>query len=176
MTVKSFFIDFYRALKDCFKQYAQFNGRASRAEFWYFILFMWIMDIAVTLLFGFTVRGSVISCICSLLTWPPYSAVMTRRLHDVGLSGWWSSLPTGLVGGGLVCGAAFVFVPDRHLDPALHDVITDALFGGAIIGVLGGVLSMVGILVICLYKGDKGANEYGPPAAVDPDTWDTAKK
>jgi len=47
-------MNFADAIKICFKKYANFNGRASRSEFWYFFLFFYA-GLAVVALLIFSV-------------------------------------------------------------------------------------------------------------------------
>lgn len=76
------------------KKYTVFNGRARRAEYWYFVLFnviisfiLGIIDGAIGLLqFG-------VSDIYSLGVLIPSIAVGVRRMHDVGKSGWYLLIP-----------------------------------------------------------------------------------
>ena len=66
---------FGEAIKVCFNKYADFSGRASRAEFWWFYLFTFLV--------------SLISCgVACLVFLIPQYAVGARRLHDTGRSGW----------------------------------------------------------------------------------------
>jgi len=84
------------------KKYAVFNGRASRAEYWYFFLFNIIISIILSILgnvIGLSVivgtAGSeinILSTIYSLVVLIPGLAVLVRRLHDVGKSGWMALL------------------------------------------------------------------------------------
>lgn len=81
------------------KQYADFNGRARRKEYWYFFL----INFLITFTFGFltSLSGSVASNsaiitfssmfigIYSLAIFLPSIAVGVRRLHDTNRSGWW---------------------------------------------------------------------------------------
>jgi len=93
----------------CLKKYAVFNGRARRAEYWYFVLFYWCIHVVLSLvdaqvgpeipipieLSEFpeeTERLPILSAIYSLALLLPYIAVTTRRLHDVDKSGWWQLL------------------------------------------------------------------------------------
>lgn len=80
------------------KRYTQFNGRASRSEFWWFQLFIVIVSIPSYLLSfiaGYTGSQSLVlvSTGLSLVTWlaviVPMIAVTVRRLHDTDRSGWW---------------------------------------------------------------------------------------
>ena len=85
------FIDYYvNILK--FK-FFEFNGRASRSEFWYFVLFNLLVSIVILFLdiiiFGEDLYVSPLSDIYTLLIYIPSLALNVRRLHDVGKSGWW---------------------------------------------------------------------------------------
>ncbi len=80
-------------------RYADFDGRASRQEFWMFNLFYLLFVIAISLLiipFGNSETGLNIIfgiiVVYSLGLAIPIWAVTVRRLHDIGLSGWWSLL------------------------------------------------------------------------------------
>lgn len=77
------------------RKYANFKGRASRSEFWYFLLFNLIFSVlAVTLdqVIGTTIIDGVdygwIYLFYVLFSILPGLAVSIRRLHDVGKSGW----------------------------------------------------------------------------------------
>ena len=81
------------------KKYAVFDGRAQRAEYWYFFLFNIIISIILSILgkaigvFNITIGtvGSeinILSLLYSLAVLIPGLAVAVRRLHDVSKSGW----------------------------------------------------------------------------------------
>jgi len=84
------------------KNYATFSGRARRSEYWYFALFNLIFAIVAMLLdnalgtnFTFNTFSGPISLpygycylIYTLFIFIPALAVLVRRLHDVGKSGW----------------------------------------------------------------------------------------
>lgn len=76
-------MNFGQAISTCFAKYAAFSGRASRAEFWWFFLFQVLALVAASLvsdlLYGLVSLGLLL----------PGLAVGTRRLHDIGKSGWW---------------------------------------------------------------------------------------
>ena len=76
-------MNFTDSVATCFKKYADFNGRASRPEFWWFVLFTVIVSIVGGALF----RNWVMSLI-NLALFVPSIAVGARRLHDIGKSGW----------------------------------------------------------------------------------------
>ncbi len=74
---------FKEAVKTCFAKYADFSGRASRSEFWWFNLFVIIVSVAAASV------SDVLYALVALGTLLPVIAVATRRLHDVNKSGWW---------------------------------------------------------------------------------------
>lgn len=76
------------------KNYAEFNGRARRTEYWVFILFNTIFAFAATILDSFLFGSSFggfgpVYIIYGLAVIIPSWAVYVRRLHDVGKSGWY---------------------------------------------------------------------------------------
>ena len=87
-------IDYYKSV---LKNYANFDGRARRSEYWYYTLMNVIIVITLEILLGVgAMVSSVIAIIVGLLlivyaigTLVPSIAVMVRRLHDIGKSGWW---------------------------------------------------------------------------------------
>jgi uncharacterized membrane protein YhaH (DUF805 family) len=87
-------MNFGQAISTCFSRYATFSGRASRPEFWWFFLFQVLVSLAAQML------GGVIAGVIGLALLLPGLAVGTRRLHDVGRSGWWQLL--ALTGIGLL--------------------------------------------------------------------------
>lgn len=68
------------------KNYVNFEGRATRPEFWWFFLFNFIVGIILSL-FGSKV-GTVLSGIWSLAILLPQLGLGARRLHDINKSGW----------------------------------------------------------------------------------------
>jgi len=76
------------------KNYAVFSGRASRKEYWMFVLFNIIFLIVAVILdnvFGTAIEGigyGLFYILYSLAILVPALAVMVRRLHDIGKSGW----------------------------------------------------------------------------------------
>lgn len=82
---------------DVLKKYTVFNGRARRAEFWYFFLFSAIISIFLAVIdefmgWNFEMGGDEIGFLSTLYyiaVFLPYLAVVIRRLHDTDRSGWW---------------------------------------------------------------------------------------
>lgn len=79
----------------CLQHYADFTGRARRSEYWYFVLFNFIVSILIGLSLG-VIAGLLnmpalvyLAYLWSLAVFIPSLAVSVRRLHDIGRSGWW---------------------------------------------------------------------------------------
>jgi uncharacterized membrane protein YhaH (DUF805 family) len=77
---------FQEAIKVCFHKYAEFNGRAKRPEFWWFVLFTFLASLVLGMV------SDILSGLFGLATVIPSIAVGARRLHDIGRSGWWQLL------------------------------------------------------------------------------------
>ncbi len=103
-------MSFGQSIQTCFHKYADFNGRATRSEFWWFFLFQ-ILVIAIPasigaifMVFAFAstsdggsanggllaLGGTLIGLafLASFALLVPRYAVGCRRLHDKGISGW----------------------------------------------------------------------------------------
>lgn len=94
---------FSESVRTCFKKYVTFSGRATRSEFWWFVLFAWggsiLLSLVDSFLFGTTVvtengfsastNTPIFSTIFGLATLLPGLSVAVRRLHDINKSGWW---------------------------------------------------------------------------------------
>ena len=87
-------MDFGSAISICFKKYFDFSGRASRSEFWYFVLFVTLLLFGAGILLGIFMPNNqsldgVVTLFIYLPLIIPFIAVTARRLHDFGMSGWW---------------------------------------------------------------------------------------
>ncbi|MDT8857120.1 DUF805 domain-containing protein [Paracoccaceae bacterium Fryx2] len=88
-------MDFATSVRTCLSKYVTFSGRASRPEFWWFMLFCLLISIAAAIidamLFGDFTRDVTgpIGAVVSLGVLLPTVSVTVRRLHDTGRSGWW---------------------------------------------------------------------------------------
>ena len=79
------------AIKSCIAGSLSFEGRASRSEFWWFVLFYSIVDMGLRMAVmaaEIPMLGMVI-----LLLIPAALSVSARRLHDHGKSGWFMLIP-----------------------------------------------------------------------------------
>lgn len=75
------------------KKYAVFSGRARRSEFWYFTLFSTIISLVLNEITLQFFPATDLDGIYTLLIILPSMAVGVRRMHDVGLSGWYYIIP-----------------------------------------------------------------------------------
>jgi uncharacterized membrane protein YhaH (DUF805 family) len=94
-------LGFSQALKSFWGNYRNFNGRARRSEYWFIQLFLVVTNLVAAvidfvLMNGDVERfianggGGIVGLIWILATIVPAIAVLVRRLHDTGRSGWWA--------------------------------------------------------------------------------------
>ena len=72
-----------------FERYAVFEGRAGRAEYWWFFLANFLISLVLQGLGRGASILAIVSLIYSLALLIPGLAVAVRRLHDTDKSGWW---------------------------------------------------------------------------------------
>lgn len=92
---------FVDAVKSAYQNYVTFTGRATRSEFWFWVLFQFLMNLVIGLIFGgghmvmgdgamgMRYEGGLVANLWGLANFLPALAVAVRRLHDVDKSGWW---------------------------------------------------------------------------------------
>jgi len=74
------------------QNYASFSGRARRSEYWYFFLFNIIVSFLIGIVAGMT-GFMILPNLYALAVLIPGIAVVVRRMHDVGKSGWFVLVP-----------------------------------------------------------------------------------
>jgi|WetSurMetagenome_2_1015567.scaffolds.fasta_scaffold1075322_1 uncharacterized membrane protein YhaH (DUF805 family) len=113
---------FVESINTCFKQkYVDFNGRASRSEYWWFALLYFLVLIAVIALTGgmmdesgdFSTIGIIGFLLVVIIFFLPSLAVSVRRLHDINMSGWWYLISLVPYVGGLVL-LVFMVLPPKE--------------------------------------------------------------
>lgn len=94
-------MSFTEAVRTVLSKYATFQGRAVRSEFWFFVLFIFLLFTLLAVIEGAVLApalgfsafdpdaGQPLSLIASLALLLPNIAVAARRLHDIDRSGWW---------------------------------------------------------------------------------------
>jgi uncharacterized membrane protein YhaH (DUF805 family) len=126
-------VGFGEAISRDFTNYFTFSGRASRTEYWW-----WVLGAFIFWLIPFW--GLVILI--------PTLAVTSRRLHDIGKSGWLQILPLG----GLILGLLLRSAAAVWLMGLMALLVSLVLFLGSIV-----------LLIVWLAKkSDEGPNKYGP--------------
>jgi uncharacterized membrane protein YhaH (DUF805 family) len=134
----------FQSAIETLKKYADFNGRASREEFWCFFVFVIIAN-AVASFVGLLLGALMLSGIVALLLVIPQVAVAVRRLHDLGKSGRELVVPCVML---LAVPLAFAF---RGILPKI-----------VALGFLGlTLLVFANLLTLFLKKGTTVPNRYG---------------
>jgi uncharacterized membrane protein YhaH (DUF805 family) len=94
-------MNFWQAVWSGFYNYVKFSGRASRSEYWYWVLFTIIGGFATGILdyaMFPDANGSPLNGIFDLITFLPSLGIAIRRLHDIDRSGWWVLIALTVIG------------------------------------------------------------------------------
>ena len=94
-------VGFGEAISLGFKNYINFNGRATRAEYWWWFLFIVVTGVVLGTIDSITGIGTLQS-IFNLATLIPGLALGARRLHDIEKSGWWQLLWLAIIVGWII--------------------------------------------------------------------------
>ncbi len=147
---------FLGAVKVCFQKYATFKGRASRSEFWWFQLFIFLLSLLGSVLEGGMGHdGQALSGLFALATFLPALSVQVRRLHDTNRSGWWI--------GGFYLVALLVVV----VGTAAGVAIAPGQDPSGVLFALGGLALIafgayaIAMLVFMVQRGTPGPNRFG---------------
>lgn len=94
-------MSFTEAIRTVLSKYATFSGRAARPEYWWWVLFAFLVNVATSLIDGAVIApalgfayfaeeaGQPLTFLMVLALLLPNLAVGARRLHDMDRSGWW---------------------------------------------------------------------------------------
>jgi len=140
-------MSFQESIATVFKKYFIFNGRASRSEYWWFYLFLFLMGILFTILSNIDSSYEVVDLVFNLGVLIPSISVAARRLHDINKSGWNMLIP---------------FIPLSIFLPYMFE----AKFipkGTESIVIIGVVVLSIYLIYLLAKTGDKGPNKYGEP-------------
>lgn len=139
-----------------------FKGRASRREFWNFVLVNFSVGIVLGVLEGIgrgstlTTLAGTLALVFNIVTYIPSLALTVRRVHDTNHSAWWVFGPA--VG-------ALIMIPFAVIGSAVH-----ASNGFALILVPVAIAMMVcsiAVLIFCFMQGTPTDNDYGAVAYYD---------
>jgi uncharacterized membrane protein YhaH (DUF805 family) len=138
------------------QKYADFGGRAPRAEYWWYVLAVIIVTIVASIIEGvlgldamFATYGPL-TLLLMLALIVPGIAVAVRRLHDTDRSGWWVLLPL------IPYAMAMVLAGPAMASGSMTGLGTAGIF--SILGMIGGIV----LLVFMILPGTAGDNRYGP--------------
>jgi uncharacterized membrane protein YhaH (DUF805 family) len=85
-------MDFQTAVRKGIDNIGNFEGRSGRAEFWWFVLAVWVAEVVILMLINLIFRGGFIGNMLWFIVWViAFLAILSagiRRLHDVNQSGW----------------------------------------------------------------------------------------
>ena len=141
------------------QKYADFSGRAPRAEYWWFFLATIIAYILATIIDSILGLNHMVMGVygpIAVLLWlavlVPSLAVGVRRLHDTDRSGWWLLAPIIPYALGFVLGGGAMMAGGGNM----------AGFGIAAVFLLIGFVAAIVPLVFYCLAGTPGDNRYGP--------------
>ena len=106
------------------ERYAKFDGRAGRAEYWWFFLATFIIGLVINLLTTISSAFYILSFIYFLAVLVPSLAVAVRRLHDTDKSGWFMLLALIPIVGFIIL-IVFLATPGTP-GPNHHGSVTDS--------------------------------------------------
>jgi uncharacterized membrane protein YhaH (DUF805 family) len=146
------------AKRPIMEKYADFNGRAPRAEYWWFALALVIAYVVIGIVEGIVGIQHMIfysygplSALLWLATLVPSIAVGVRRLHDTNRSGWWILLPIVPYCLALAIGG-----------PAILAGGLGAGLGIAMLFMFAGLICALLLLYFFVLPSTPGENRYGP--------------
>ena len=125
-------VSFQNAVGLGFQHYFDFKGRSTRSEYWWWLLFVVLADIALSIVdmgiatFNYESGDGLLSGLFKLATLIPGLALGARRLHDINKSAWW-----------LLMWLSFLLIIPM-------------------------IIPVIVLLVWAARQGDNGTNRYGP--------------
>ena len=178
------------SVKVCLQKYADFSGRATRAEFWWWLLATTVVSFAISAV------DTAISALMRSVTefaFSPFStsfglaillpnlAVTARRLHDIGKSGWWQLVWIVIAGAGwiifaigiaitvimLFTGGSVASIKEGEFFSNVEFADFLPAISTLVIALLVNLAVFIWYLIWLVRQGDNGANRFGPdPRAI----------
>lgn len=153
-------MNFLTAIQTCYEKIFDYEGRASRSEYWWFALFHVIASVVIIVLLLITdasyADGLFAYLVMFLTLGLPSISVSCRRLHDSGESGWWQLLWMAPFTGEEIGD----FVDDYILNDSFSDYLISVL--GPLYWIIAFAIVVCWIYYMCR-KGHSGSNKYGDP-------------
>lgn len=166
------------SVRTCIRKYADFSGRATRAEYWWWVLATLLVGFALGAVDGFvnSISGyktiSPFSFIFGIAVLLPDLAVTCRRLHDIGKTGWWQFVWFALAFLGaipLIVGVIIFVVSGFAGVGGWTNGDWEADSRGIIALVVGILVSLLVWLILTVWwivwlarQGEAGPNRFGP--------------
>ncbi len=161
------------ATRTCLSKFATFSGRASRSEYWWFLLAIVlasvILSVVDSIVFGTAEdSGQPLTGIFHLTMFVPLLAAAWRRLQDSGRPGWYALLPMLFSLAFLVVtlfGIFAVSVVVEGGDPAGDEARgVLSMIGLSGLMIMGAIQIAVTILMLwwLTRPSEPGTNAYGP--------------
>jgi uncharacterized membrane protein YhaH (DUF805 family) len=82
-------MSFSEAIRSGFRRYADFDGRSSRSELWFWLLFTLVASLGLIIVDAIIGTSGGLTAVFTLIILIPTLAVEIRRFHDIDRSGWW---------------------------------------------------------------------------------------
>lgn len=157
-------VRFLEATRLGFRHYFRFSGRAQRAEFWWFQLFLMLVTVILMIvdmsIFGYEESDpEPFSNIWLIVTFIPTLSIGWRRMHDIGKSGWWSLLWAAPIIWTAVA-AVTLFTSDGS-----YNLVGVLAVGLGVIATLG---TFIYVIVLCATDSEPYDNRFGPSVKYDP--------
>lgn len=170
-------MNFTRAITTCLRKYVVFSGRATRAEFWWWMLAVTIGSVVLSIVDAVISAATggkfeeVLSTIFSLAVLLPNLAVTSRRLHDIGKSGWWQLAWILVVSGVWATLVVVVILSLRQffVNWTFDETLGSLTFASILPAILGLIFALLVTIVMIVWgiiwlarQGETGPNRYGP--------------
>ena len=149
-------VSFQNAVGLGFQHYFDFKGRSTRSEYWWWLLFVVLAGIALTIVdmgigtFNYESGDGLLSGLFKLATLIPGLALGARRLHDINKSAWWLLMWLSFL---LIIPMIVLLVMGMWLSFLL---------------IIPMIIPVIVLLVWAARQGDNGTNRYVPDPRSQP--------
>lgn len=153
------------------RRYFEFSGRSSRSEFWFFVLFLFIIMIVASIIDRLVLGSESVGILYTLALLAhliPGIAVSVRRLHDIDRTGLWVLLfwlaPLVVFLIAMIFMGSSLFMIMSGDSSAMAAAFATMGAGFLLVAVVDIVIAIIAI-VFYVTPGTPGPNPYGPPPA-----------